>query len=451
MISWRVWSVCSLLHLSYVVSLPQIVHQSATITALSPGTTFRANPSRIQKGYVAFGDSYAAGIGTGTTSGDACRQGQYSYPKQLAAMADGDIDFQNYPCSGAVVGDVLQGGEKSQIDKWTNVGNADVATLSIGGNDIGFYDILTACVLRVGQEFSGDCAEQVRLAREKINGRELFSDISTALRQIIDKSGRDDLKVYMTGYPTFFNVDTDTCEYSTFYYWQPGHHGIHHIGNWAYLYKDLRRKLNDLVNELNRMLSQVSDAVNQGSPDPRVRFVDINPKFDGHRFCEKDAGQEVTKPDKNRMDTWLFLSGWPDNGVPGSESAAESLNEEHDAIVKGNSTAIPYANDCPNNLGKSTDWADRMLCDTARAVAGNQKDGPPQVGGSPSGGLDENNPDAAPPQSVDIFKSDLYSLDTKDYDALDVPWWVATRQAKTFHPRSLGQQAYKVAIMEAWQ
>lgn len=104
----------------------------------------------IQKGYVAFGDSYAAGIGTGTTEGDGCRRGENSYPKQLAALPDGDIDFQNLPCSGAIVGEVLQGGKNSQIDAWTNPQNADIATLSIGGNDVGFYNILTACVLRVG-------------------------------------------------------------------------------------------------------------------------------------------------------------------------------------------------------------------------------------------------------------------------------------------------------------
>jgi hypothetical protein len=46
---------------------------------------------------------------------------------------------------------VLKGGDKSQIDKWTNPSKAESATLSIGGNDVGFYNVLTACVLRVGQ------------------------------------------------------------------------------------------------------------------------------------------------------------------------------------------------------------------------------------------------------------------------------------------------------------
>ena len=261
----------------------------------------------------------------------------------------------------------------------------------------------------------GNCDEKVKKARDKISGRELFSDITVVLREIIGKSGRDDFNVFLTGYPTFFNADIDLCEYSTFYYWQPGYHGIHHIGNWAYLYKDLRKKLNDLVSELNRMLSHVADAVNQPYLNRRVKFVDPNPIYDGHRFCEKDGMTEVKEPDEKRRDTWLFLSGWPDNDLPGSESAAASHSEDHDAVVKGNNTAIPDAKDCPNNLGKSTDWADRILCDSARAVAaGQQERGVEGGAGGAKGPLPVNPPG--------VFKSDLYSLKKKDYEALDVPW-----------------------------
>lgn len=78
----------------------------------------------IQKGYTAVGDSYAVGFGTGATEVDGCRRGENSYPRQLAAMAEGTIDFQNLACSGAVAGEVLQGGDESQIDAWTNPSNA---------------------------------------------------------------------------------------------------------------------------------------------------------------------------------------------------------------------------------------------------------------------------------------------------------------------------------------
>ena len=347
----------------------------------------------------------------------------------------GNIDFQNLPCSGAIVGEVLQGGDKSQIDAWKNPGNADIATLSIGGNDIGFYDILTACVLRVGQNFAGDCDAVVSTANSKISGRELYGDISSALHQIIDKSGRSDFKIFLTGYPAFFNVDTASCDYSTFYYWQPGHHGFHRIGNWAYLYQALRLKLNNLVTSLNTMLSQVADAVNSAYPSQRVWFIDPNPRYDGHRFCEKDGGTEVTEPDENRQDTWLFLSGWPDNSLPGTESAQDANNEEENAVVAGNSTALPNPNTCQSTLGQSTDWADRMLCDTARAI-------------NSASTLGTNG--SAPTSPISVYDADLQAWKDQNFTAVEVPWWVPTRQAKTFHPKTLGQQAYKLAIMDVW-
>lgn len=253
-----------------------------------------------------------------------------------------------------------------------------VATLTVGGNDIGFYNILTACVLRVGQLWAGDCGELIGYAKSIISDRDPQNDISSALHQMIDKSGRDDFKIYQTGYPAFFNVDTDSCDYTTFYYWQPGHHVFHHFGNWAYLYKALRLQLHELVAELNQMLSQVADSVNRSYPSQRVWFIDPNPRFDGHRFCEKDGDTEVIEPDQNRMDTWLFLSGRSDNPMPGSE-AEQVADEELNTVMAGNVTALPDPKSCNAILGQSTDWTDRLLCETAMVVTGTTPDGDADV------------------------------------------------------------------------
>ena len=100
----------------------------------------------IVKGYVAFGDSYAAGIGAGAAQGRACRRGSLSYPNQLAADFRGNTNFQNLPCSDATVSDVVQGGDRSQTDAWINPSSANFAALTIGGNDIAFNDILQLAV-----------------------------------------------------------------------------------------------------------------------------------------------------------------------------------------------------------------------------------------------------------------------------------------------------------------
>ena len=68
---------------------------------------------------------------------------------------------------------------------------------------------------------------------------------------------------------------------------------------WVYLYRDHRRRLNKLVLDLKLMLSQVANTVNRQNPSQRIWFIDPNPAFEGHHFCEIDAGVKVIEPDKH--------------------------------------------------------------------------------------------------------------------------------------------------------
>lgn len=81
--------------------------QASTSEPVPTGNvTTSGNP--LKKGYVAFGDSFAAGIGTGMTEGSGCRRGQFSYPSLLASTAP-NIDFQNLACSGDTTKNILTG------------------------------------------------------------------------------------------------------------------------------------------------------------------------------------------------------------------------------------------------------------------------------------------------------------------------------------------------------
>lgn len=74
----------------------------------SPSGSVTTSGNPIQKGYVAFGDSFAAGIGTGETGGTPCRVGQFSYPKLLASTAP-NANFQNFACTGDTTKNILMG------------------------------------------------------------------------------------------------------------------------------------------------------------------------------------------------------------------------------------------------------------------------------------------------------------------------------------------------------
>ena len=120
-------------------------------------------------GYIAMGDSYSSGEGaidssgnitfdTGTaTSSDQCHRSANAYPYQLKA-ALGVSDFKFVACSGALLADFVakvpltgQWTEGPQLDAILRAGkpNPDIGlvTLSLGGNDAGFPQIMYNCVL----------------------------------------------------------------------------------------------------------------------------------------------------------------------------------------------------------------------------------------------------------------------------------------------------------------
>lgn len=95
--------------------------------------------------YVHFGDSYGAGMGTGTTSRDRCRVGSNNFGRLLYSyMNDASISYDGRVCSG----DTLTGLSK-QIDNWSNAGDASIGTLSVGGNDVGFRNLVYYFVINI--------------------------------------------------------------------------------------------------------------------------------------------------------------------------------------------------------------------------------------------------------------------------------------------------------------
>lgn len=233
----------------------------------------------------------------------------------------------------------------------TNPTVADIATISIGGNDIGFYNILTACVLWVGGPWAGDCDTEITKAHEILENSELSANITFALKQIIDKNGNDAFKIYITGYVTFFNETTPLCESSSFRIYNPHYDTTHKEKGQPWLTTALRTKLNVVVVALNAMLSHITDSVNAYHANTsRVVFVDPNPGYAGHRWCEDG----VYEPDNDRMDTWLFLSSSPDNNLPGNPlGAIESYYQEQSALVAGPSFPLPDPVTCTETLTQS--------------------------------------------------------------------------------------------------
>ena len=325
---------------------------------------------------------------------------------------------------------------------------ADIATISVGGNDIGFYNILTACVLWVGGYWAGDCDTEITKAYEILASPDLAAGITSALQEIIDKNGEQAFKIYMTGYVTFFNETTTLCESSSFRIYNPHYDSTHKEKGQPFLTIALRTKLNDVVKALNAMLSRITASVNAEYADAqKVIFVDPNPAYAGHRWCEDG----VLEPDNDRLDTWLFLSSGPDNNLPDNPNGAlESHYHELSQQLAGPNFSLPDPATCRGALTNSnsivgSDWYGKslvlrqlvvlseflyslgnMLCDIS-------------VAASKESSLERQ-----------VIMEDAIKIQRNNLTELRIPWYVPTRLAKTFHPKTLGHQAFANEIMSVW-
>lgn len=175
-------------------------------------------------GYADSGDSYASGMGTGTTSGDKCRVRSNNYGDLLFhSFSDQSISYERRSCSGDTTD-----GLYSQIDGWGNANQAAVVTVTMGGNDLGFTDLVWYCVitpytgLNTGsrnRKLCIDCENKARDHMNDISDQGLRAHLKEGYLRILRKTARRDPDVYVASYQTFFKEDTTDCDQSSFHYW----------------------------------------------------------------------------------------------------------------------------------------------------------------------------------------------------------------------------------------
>ncbi|WP_036961781.1 SGNH/GDSL hydrolase family protein [Promicromonospora kroppenstedtii] len=180
----------------------------ATIAATTLATvglvTTPAEPSYAAgESYVALGDSYSSGTGTRSyiADGTECLRSTYAYASLTAAARGYSLNFR--ACSGAVVADVTS----TQLSA-LGTGTRHV-TISVGGNDAGFADVLTECALPA---WASDCAGAVGAARTFISGT-LPGRLNTLYAAI--RTRAPSAKVVVVGYPKIFMGED--CNVATFF------------------------------------------------------------------------------------------------------------------------------------------------------------------------------------------------------------------------------------------
>ncbi len=232
-------------------------HLIASVVTAAAALIALANPaSAAPVNYVALGDSYASGLGTGSYDGatGSCKRGSLSYPA-LWAAATAPATFKSVACSGAKTGDVIS--QTSALTAATNL-----VTVQVGGNDAGFTDVITTCTFGTDQ----DCTNRVNQSKTFIANSlpGLLNNTYSAI-----KSKSPSARVVVLGYPRIYKVP-----------------GSCNVG----LSDTKRATINSGSDALHATISARAAAAG-------FRYIDVRGAFTGHEICSSSW--------------WLNSLSWP--------------------------------------------------------------------------------------------------------------------------------------------
>ncbi|WP_433312141.1 SGNH/GDSL hydrolase family protein [Micromonospora chersina] len=196
--------------------------------------------------YVALGDSYSSGVGAGPYDLSTCLRSQKSYAP-LWAAAHAVTSFRFPACGGAVTADVIN----SQVNSLST--GTTLVTVTIGGNDAGFADVITSC--RFGSTSSCENAvnDSRAFATSTLPGR--LDNTYAAIRNRAPNA-----RLVVLGYPRLF--ETNYC-------------GLLAMSTYK------RTILNQAADLLATVIADRARAAG-------ATFVDARPYFAGHGVCAAD-------------------------------------------------------------------------------------------------------------------------------------------------------------------
>jgi lysophospholipase L1-like esterase len=158
--------------------------------------------------YVALGDSYTSGPLIPDQVDLNCVRSNRNYPS-LVARAIGSASFADVSCGGATTGDILNAGKgtlglpvPAQLSAVTAA--TALVTIGIGGNDIGFSGIVSACAQDgIGNPFGTPCRDRYTSGgTDQLQARIAAAEpkVAAVIRAV--RSAAPNARIVVVGYPT---------------------------------------------------------------------------------------------------------------------------------------------------------------------------------------------------------------------------------------------------------
>ncbi|MCA2211907.1 SGNH/GDSL hydrolase family protein [Jidongwangia harbinensis] len=203
--------------------------------------------------YVALGDSYASGVGSGPETGE-CRVTEYAYPALWAATEPTAVKLTQKACSGAssadVLADLVRTPDATNPVKALDAGT-DLVSLTVGANDLNLVDALKTCA---DTSQAQACATKLAAAEAALTTT-FPEDLGKTLAAV--KTNAPKARIAVVGYPLPFE-DVAQCALP--------------------LPKTLRDAGNTAVAGINRVLEAQAAAAG-------ATFVDVAARYAGHGLC----------------------------------------------------------------------------------------------------------------------------------------------------------------------
>jgi lysophospholipase L1-like esterase len=214
----------------------------SALTGVAPAQAVQASGALD---YAALGDSYSSGVGAGDydSASGACKRSDRAYPALWAAR-NSPSSFSFAACSGARTSDVTGG----QLD--TLGPSTDLVSLSVGGNDAGFAEVMTTCAL----QSESACLARIAQARDYVDTA-LPGRLDSVYAAIADRA--PSARVVVLGYPRFYRLG-GSCA--------------------AGLTERERAAVNAAADHLNAVTEK-------RAADHGYAFADVTQAFTGHEIC----------------------------------------------------------------------------------------------------------------------------------------------------------------------
>ena len=216
--------------------------------ALTAGSLMWSAPaSAAGINYVALGDSYSSGTGAGSydPASGSCKRSANAYPNLWAAQNATD-SYEFAACSGATTATVSSGQLGSLSSSTTLV------SITVGGNDAGFSDVMQTCVLGSNSTCQNRVAQAENYMRNTLPGR-----LDSLYGQIRSKA--PNARVVVLGYPRLYTI-VDWCA---------------GIGNTKRI-------------ALNGAADTLAGVTRQAAERAGFTWSDVRDEFAGHELCSGD-------------------------------------------------------------------------------------------------------------------------------------------------------------------